>query len=163
MKKIFVYSLILISIVSFSCKKDAETATSTTTAPVPTPSPYYFNCKINGVDWVAVTPNGHDSASVAIPGETEFVLIDKSKTTLNSLAINFISIPSNNTQWTMLEAIYNDNNYNTYSENLHAVQYTISRDSATRIAQGTFSCNVINFFDENDTLKITNGAFKVKF
>jgi hypothetical protein len=156
MKKLI--TIIGIILLATGCKKE-DKAEQNSTANTAT-SNDYFKCKIQGMNWTATDPTGKDT----IIGSATCYLIKNKVTAMNNqLAISVL--PFNQTSWALESALYINNVYDIYDDNftMTNLQLTITKDSVNRILTGTFSFPLVNVSSSTDTVKITEGEFKVKY
>lgn len=157
---IAILPFIVYSIISLvACKKSDDTTTGT---PINTgnSNDYYFRCKINGADWAATQPTGNDTDFF---GSTAYAIINNTTANTNQFLMSVIQYDS--VTWLLESSAYVSSSFDVYDDNffMSNVQLSVTRDSINKIISGTFSFPLLNFNDEYDTLKITNGEFKVKY
>lgn len=160
-KIVLVLTVMVLFVVA--CKKDSKEEE----APVNTPTPssnYYFRCKINGVPWNASNPK-----AVYNTEWQSYIVSDGSGGVTNKLEMSITHISDSIWGYWGNGSSYINSLYESYDNQYDnppssgSLTLKVIRDSVNSVVSGTFAFPLINFFDNNDTLKITNGEFKVKY
>lgn len=153
--------LTLLLMVITSCKKKDTTQTNSNTTPPPVTNTYYFTWKIKGTDYSIASPIAKDSI---MSGSHYYIIHNNNVVSPANQLI--LSVFPFNPSWGLESAEYIDGSYNDYSSSdfvITNLQLSVTKDSVNKIISGTFSFPLLNTSNNLDTVKITNGKFKVKY
>lgn len=166
MKSILQFTLVITIIVaSFitSCKKEETTEPAIVSTPLTNSSTEYFRCKIEGTSWSAAQPKGKDTTYTFSSNGKAYVIENTNGAVANQFS--FAIFPFNDSVWALESATFVSSSFELYDDNfvMSGLQLSITKDSINRIISGTYSFPLLNVSDNLDTIKITEGEFKVKY
>lgn len=165
MKTVFKHTLVIgivAAIFITACKKE-DTTTPGTVAINSNTSAEYVRCKIDGASWSASQPKGKDTAYSFSSNGKAYMIENMNGAVANQF--NFAIFPFNDSVWALESATFISSGFELYDNNfaMTGLQLNITRDSVSRIITGTYSFPLLNVSDNLDTIKITNGEFRVKY